>query len=568
MRDFDVIILGSGLGGSTTACALAKKGWNVLLLDSSSHPRFAIGEATTPDISFLMKIVAARFDIPELNNLTTFHLLRDKVSSACGIKKSFSFLYHRDEEKQNPEESHQFSTLAPPFGPDCHLFRQDTDAYMVETAVKYGVELKQNTKINDFELRDDGVTIRSETGESFTGRFLIDATGFRSPIAGKLGLRETPTRLKTKSRALFTHLVGVELYDDVCPELSEFGLPYPLAKGTLHHVFEGGWMWVIPFNNHPEHTNSLCSVGILFDSERYPKTDMEPQEEFEQFISRFPDVAEQFKNAKPFRPWTSTDRIQYSSTDIVGDRFCMLSHAGGFIDPLFSTGLNLTMSVICDLIPRLDDMLREDNFSRDELAPINDNFQRNLDYCDRMVANAFQSFQDFDLWDAWFRVWVAGNFAGTAFNGTLYLQYNDTNDQAWLERRNEWPFTGVLGSGFDPNRELFEAADGFMQEYSAGNITAGAAADSIRALFADATYLPKYFNWQNKAVRATTTFTLPQFTRMYLWYAFFAPKEVREKIFNFTMTGVLRYTWNSLREDRSRTKSRKKFFWDTFFARK
>ena len=121
LRDFDVIILGSGLGGSTTACALAKKGWNVLLLDSSSHPRFAIGEATTPDISFLMKIVAARFDIPELNNLTTFHLLRDKVSSACGIKKSFSFLYHRDEEKQNPEESHQFSTLAPPFGPDLSL---------------------------------------------------------------------------------------------------------------------------------------------------------------------------------------------------------------------------------------------------------------------------------------------------------------------------------------------------------------------------------------------------------------------------------------------------------------
>jgi len=249
VTDYDVVILGSGLGGSITASALAKKGWRVLLLDSACHPRFAIGEATTPDISFLMKIVATRFDIPELNNLTTFHRLRDNVSSSCGIKKSFSFLYQRDGEDQNPEESHQFPTLAPPFGPDCHLFRQDTDAYMVGAAVKHGADLKQNVKINEFDFDDDGVTLRSEAGETFTARYLVDATGFRSPIADKFDLREKPTRLKTKSRALFTHLVGAELYDDVSPDLKEFGLSYPLAEGTLHHVFDGGWMWVIPFNN-------------------------------------------------------------------------------------------------------------------------------------------------------------------------------------------------------------------------------------------------------------------------------------------------------------------------------
>jgi len=245
----------------------------------------------------------------------------------------------------------------------------------------------------------------------------------------------------------------------------------------------------------------------------------------------------------------------------------MLSHAGGFIDPLFSTGLNLTMSVICDLIPRLDEALQADRFSRDDFAPINENFQRNLDYCDRMVSNAFTSFQDFDLWDAWFRVWVAGNFVGTGFNGNLYLQYRDTNDMAYLEKRNQWPFTGVLGSGFEPNRELFESADGWMQAFSRGEKTASEAADEIRSLFAAAEYLPNYFKWHEKSVRSTTTFTLPQFARMYFWYAFSAPKEVREKILSCKLTGVLGYTWASLRENRSRIKSRKKFFWDTFFAK-
>ena len=568
MKDYDVFVLGSGLGGSITASALAKKGWRVLLMDAGSHPRFAIGEATTPDISFLMKIAAARFELPELNNLTTFHQLRDNVSSACGIKKAFSFLYQREGEDQLPEESHQFPTLAPPFGPDCHFFRQDTDAYMVKTAVGYGADLKQNIKINEFEFDDDGVTIQSEAGETFTGRFLVDATGFRSPIATKFNLRETPTRLKTKSRALFTHMVGAKHYDDLAPKLKEFGLAYPFAEGTLHHIFDGGWMWVIPFDNHPEHTNPLCSVGLLLDSDQYPKTDMAPEEEWEQFLDRFPKVAEQFKHAKPIRPWVSTGRIQYSASDIVGDRFCMLSHAGGFIDPLFSTGLNLTMSVICDLVPRLDEALTADSFSREKFDTINDNFQRNLDHCDRMVSNAFTSFQNFDLWDAWFRVWVAGNFVGTSLNGNLYLQYRESKDVSFLEKRNEWPFTGVLGSGFEPNRELFESADALMQSFTSGDSTASEAADGIRSLFAEAKYLPSYFKWHDKSVRSTTTFTVPQFARMYFWYSFFAPKEVREKILNCKMTGVIGYTVKSLRVDRAKTKSRKRFLWDTFFAKR
>ena len=34
-----------------------------------------------------------------------------------------------------------------------------------------------------------------------------------------------------------------------------------------------------------------------------------------------------------------TDRIQYSSKTTVGDRFVLLQHAAGFVDPLFSRGI-------------------------------------------------------------------------------------------------------------------------------------------------------------------------------------------------------------------------------------
>ena len=145
MPEYDVLIMGSGLAGSIAAAIMAQKGWQVLLIDSGAHPRFAIGEATTPDSNFLMKIISRKHGVPELYNLTAFHRLRDHVSSACGIKKTFSFVYHNRNEDQNPEQAHQFPTLAPPLGPDCHLFRQDTDAYMVSVAVEYGVHVRQRT---------------------------------------------------------------------------------------------------------------------------------------------------------------------------------------------------------------------------------------------------------------------------------------------------------------------------------------------------------------------------------------------------------------------------------------
>jgi hypothetical protein len=41
----------------------------------------------------------------------------------------------------------------------------------------------------------------------------VDASGFRAPVARKLGLREEPTRLKHDARSIWTHMVGVDRLD-------------------------------------------------------------------------------------------------------------------------------------------------------------------------------------------------------------------------------------------------------------------------------------------------------------------------------------------------------------------
>src|ERR1051325_10808945 len=112
--EYDVLILGTGIGGGMLGAILAHHGLNVLILDSESHPRFAIGEATTPDTNFRLKLLALKYDLPEIAFLSAFQPLRDYISPACGVKRAFSFLYQREGQDQVATESHQYPTIAPP----------------------------------------------------------------------------------------------------------------------------------------------------------------------------------------------------------------------------------------------------------------------------------------------------------------------------------------------------------------------------------------------------------------------------------------------------------------------
>ena len=115
----------------------------------------------------------------------------------------------------------------------------------------------------DFE--EDCVHLTTNDGEKITTKYLVDAAGYRSPLAESFGLRDDPDTLRTNSRTIFTHMVGVKLMDQVGKPFRRYGLKYPLSQGTLHHVFEGGWFWVIPFNNHKDAVNPLCSIGVVLN---------------------------------------------------------------------------------------------------------------------------------------------------------------------------------------------------------------------------------------------------------------------------------------------------------------
>jgi FADH2 O2-dependent halogenase len=540
---YDVMILGSGLGGAMLGAILAKGGLSVLMLEAEVHPRFTIGEATTPDTNFRLKLPGLKYDVPEITKLSTFHDLRDNVGPTSGVKRAFSFLYHREGQEQDPVESHQYPTLAPPMGPDCHFFRQDTDAYMMTAAVGYGAKIRQQTRIAEFEIEGDTVRLVSTKGEVFTGSYLVDATGMKSVLAQKFNLREDSSTFLTNSRAIFTHMVNVELYDNVGHARKQYNLKYPLSQSTLHHIFEGGWMWVIPFNNHVDATNQLCSVGLLLNRELYAESGMDPENEFFSVAQRHPGMMKQFVKAKAVRNWTSTGRLQYGSKSLNGNRYSLLSHAAFFVDPLFSSGLVLTTAGVDMLAQQLFECFSTNDFAVEKFSHIDDFFVKNVRFFDRVVGNSFTSFRDVDLWDAWFRVWVIGLLIGTEVNGKSYLRFLETGDKSALDAKKS--VRGAIGSDYKPFRELFERASGEMDGVRAG-ADPKEAARRIREMFRDLDYVPTYFKWADRSVRTTPAFTVGGMTRMYFWYRFRSPKAVFDELYGWSPLTAYKYIFSSI----------------------
>jgi tetracycline 7-halogenase / FADH2 O2-dependent halogenase len=475
---YDVAILGAGMAGGMLGAVLARNGVKVLLIDAGVHPRFAVGESTIPYTSSMTKIIAARYQVPEIEPLASFRGIHDKVSPMCGRKQNFGFVYHREGRPQDPSEINQL--VIPEWQrTECHLFRQDTDTYLFNVAVSYGADPCLDTRITGIEIDPDtGVVLRSARGEEFHARYLVDGSGYRSPVAEAFGLRDEPTRARHHSRTLFTHMVGVTPFDDAAAA-QPHKQPSPWHHGTLHHVFDGGWLWVIPFDNFDGALSPMCSVGLTLDERVFPKPDGPPQQEFDAFLRRFPEIAEQFRTARAVRPWVSTGRLQYSASRTVGDRYCLTSHAAGFIDALYSRGLTNTLEVVNALAWRLIEASRDGDWSTERFAYVDDLQQGLFDVHDDLVYSSFVGFRHYELWNAVVRVWKTTSILPTMRIENALRAFLETGNHQVFHDLEETGTPGLAAPVGKDISELLAFTRQTCQAVEAGTLSPSDAADRL-----------------------------------------------------------------------------------------
>lgn len=464
---YDVVVLGSGISGGLVSVVMANKGYKVIMIDGAAHPKFAIGESTIPNTSQTFELLGKEHNIPEILALAQGpEVIRERVGGSCGIKRVVVFLYHREGDEVNTKEANIFGNI---WRDENHLYRQDVDAYLFRAAIGYGADALENTRVTDVEFSDEGVTVETNTGRTIRGRFLVDGTGPRSPLVKKLGLHEQPTSLMTNTRTIFTHMINVTPFEECVTS------PYSVgwSKGTCHHVFEGGWFWIIPFNNWEGATNQAISVGLTLDRDKYPvRDDVTPEQEFAEFLAKFPSIERQFADARAIRPWVRVPKLQYSPTEVVGDRFCLMAHTCGFVDPLYSLGLVMTVNGIQKLIGPLCEALDKDEFSRDNYKGVEAVMTRTLRYADKVVRGSYVAWRDYDLWNAWVRVWAIGFHTIESIMGShlimgKYSKYELIED----------PIT----SEFEPEgyREFVEAAFDVIKQVDDGGLEPKAATEQL-----------------------------------------------------------------------------------------
>src|SRR5258708_2211792 len=97
---YDIAIVGSGFAGSLFAMIARRLGRSVILIERGSHPRFAIGESSTPLADLLLEELAVRYDLPRLLPLCKWGTWQKTYPNiAAGLKRGFSFYHHRRGER-------------------------------------------------------------------------------------------------------------------------------------------------------------------------------------------------------------------------------------------------------------------------------------------------------------------------------------------------------------------------------------------------------------------------------------------------------------------------------------
>ena len=95
----EVVVIGSGFAGSLMARVLAILGRDVVLLERGTHPRFAIGESSTPLANLSLERLARRYRMADCYRLAAHgRWLRHHPELRRGLKRGFTFYRHHPAE--------------------------------------------------------------------------------------------------------------------------------------------------------------------------------------------------------------------------------------------------------------------------------------------------------------------------------------------------------------------------------------------------------------------------------------------------------------------------------------
>lgn len=375
-----------------------KLGHSVVLLEKSKHPRFAIGESSTPLANLILEELCDQFDLKNIRALAKWGTWQERHPEiACGLKRGFTFFHHEFGRVFADDESrrHQLLVAASPNDriADTHWYRAEFDAFLVAEAQKLGAVYMDEVELWGVDATNRPVIQGRHRAQPLEihAEFIIDASGPRGFLHRALELPEVAFKNLPPTQALFSHFAEVQRWDELHPIEAP---PYRVDDAAVHHVFDGGWIWVLRFNN------GLTSAGVAATAKLANELRFaEGEAAWKRLLEKLPSVRDQFANAKATVPFVYSKRLSYLSGDMAGANWALLPSAAGFIDPLLSTGFPLTLLGIERLAKILETKWGRQDFV-DELFNYSMQTTVELVTAERLIAALYAAMHDFEVFSA------------------------------------------------------------------------------------------------------------------------------------------------------------------------
>jgi geranylgeranyl reductase family protein len=297
---YDVVIVGAGPAGSTTAKFLAEKGVKTLLLDKEKFPR------EKPCGGGLPMRVLQRFPYVVSDNTIESY-------ASSGTVFSPSQQYKIEINKDTPIIA---MTL-----------RRTFDNELVKFAMQAGATFQDATPVSSVKISADGVYITTKKGELIEAEILVGADGVHSAIARD------------------THLRTPEIQKGICI-LQEFPIEQKIMdeyfKKTRHCYIHSrfktiaGYGWVFP---KKEYLN--IGFGIIQINKNQQKLNLlTSYQEYLALLKKEHLIPQQL----PDVPVRGGALLTHPLEQTYADRLLLVGDAAGFINPLTGEGIYYAMA--------------------------------------------------------------------------------------------------------------------------------------------------------------------------------------------------------------------------------
>jgi flavin-dependent dehydrogenase len=431
--EYDVAIVGGAFAGAATALVLKRKRpeAQVLIIEKNAEFDRKVGESSTEVSSCYMARI-----------LGLAHYLGHNHLAKQGLRLWFS---NRSDQpfEDCVEIGPRYQSRLPAFQVD----RAKLDSHMLNLAVQAGSDLWRPAKVTNVELNGangqtinvvvdlpNGAPLSPESRErTVRARWVIDATGRATMLARKLGHFHPNT--EHPINAVWARFTGVKEWDsyDWSERFPDYANGCRTAREwATNHLFGlGWWVWVIPLRGGD------VSAGIVYDNRLFKLADGPSLgHRLHAHILGNPVGREIFGSAKVIDGDVhALSMLPYHSEKVCGDGWAAVGDAAGFIDPLYSPGLDFCSYTSYYVASLLAESLTGEDVS-DRLRYYNEQYPITYRYWfESVYRDKYYYIGDADLMSAALLLDVSGYYLGL-----IRAIYRDP-ECAFLSL----PFTGVGG---------------------------------------------------------------------------------------------------------------------------